>query len=71
LQAAYDSLGPNDYPHGGLVLVDMGDYDVGSGLALHRDEPAVFRGVARPHFFQAAHESVASCRIRSSSCAQE
>jgi hypothetical protein len=70
LQAAYDSLGPNDYPHGGLVLVDIGDYDVGPGLALHRDKPAVFRGMARPQFFQAAHENVASCRIRSSSGAQ-
>jgi hypothetical protein len=40
LQAAYDSLGPNDYPHGSLVLVDIGDYDVGPDLALHRDKPA-------------------------------
>jgi hypothetical protein len=32
LQSAYDSLGANDYPHGGLVLVDIGDYDVGPGL---------------------------------------
>ena len=67
LQDAYDSLGENDNPHGGLVWVDFGDYDVGPGLALHRDKPAVFRGVARPGFLQAADDKVASCRIRSSS----
>ena len=67
LQHAYDSLGENDYAHGGLIWVDFGDYDVGPGLTLHRDKPAVFRGVARPQFFQAAKERVASCRVRSSS----